>query len=279
MSEDKKKRLKRFQTDVGKIRQRAERFSSGSFWNPKAGTNKIRILPPWNDEGIFYKEVVWHYGFNVGGQARAFQCIKSMGGIKCPACQVVARFNDEKDDDIKAIVQKMKPKAKWFMNIIDRKMDDGEVKIFGASFTVARDVLAYFSDEDYGDITDPTEGRDVIIEREGMGFTTKYSVRIGAKPTAIGIEGWDQKLHDLNTETIREVLSGKKMLELLEQLYGETLDLSGISYDVPKLVKKEEAEEEGDDDEETPPVKKTKPKKPVTPAAEEDDSDLGDDDE
>ena len=290
MDEKKKKRLKRFQTDVGKIRNRAQAFGSGKFWNPKPGVNKVRILPPWNEEGVFYKEIVWHYGFNMDGQNRAFPCLRSRGQSKCPACQVVARFAEETDSDIKAIIQKMKPKGKWFMNIIDRKAEEGEVKIYGATFSVAKVVLAYFSDEDYGDITDPDEGRDIVIEREGTGFTTKYSVRPGAKPTGIRLEGWEDKLHDLNVDTVREEVSGKKMLEMLESIYGDTLDLTGITYSTKQKPEPEVDEEEEppkktkktaptvDDDEPEEKPKKQPKKKPLEDD-DDDDTDLGDEDD
>lgn len=288
--EAKKKKLNSFKIDLGKIKQRAERFNSSVFWNPKAGTNKIRILPPWSEEGVFFKEVTFHYGFTIDGQNRAFPCLRSLGEAKCPACQVVGRYVDEKDPEIKKLVQQMRPKPKWFMNVIDRKADSGEVKIFGATFTVAKPILSYFTDteEDYGDITDPDEGRDIIVEREGMGFTTEYSVRPGAKPTPIGLEGWQSKLHDLDTEVIREILTGKEMLKLLEDTHGDTLDLTGITADPKKSSKKatDETEESEDDDEDEGGAKAVKrsPKVPVKTgsgkkAKDDDDVGLDDDDE
>lgn len=279
---DKNKRTKGFRTNTEKVKARADRMDKGGlFWTPKAGKSQIRVLPPWNEEGIFYLETAIHYGFKSEEEFRAYPCLKHLKEPFCPACQLVARFKDDKDSDVKKLMQQMKPKGKWFMNIIDRKAESPDVRIFGAGFKVASAIIGYFTDEDYGDITDPEEGRDVVIEREGTGFSTRYEVRIGAKPKPIAVEGWEEKLHDLSSEAIRETLNYEEMLEKVEQIADEhNLDLAGL-FKKPKKVKKvvdeEEPEEEPEEEEAPAPVKKPAKtvKKTVT---QDDDDDLDDDD-
>src|SRR5437773_10003965 len=116
----KPEKVKKFRSDLSKIRERGRRMAEGSkFWNPKDGENRIRILPPWNAEGIFYLERTLHYGFkDATGGGRAYPCIRHLNNAPCPACQVVARYQGETDADIKKMIQRLKPKGKWFMNII-----------------------------------------------------------------------------------------------------------------------------------------------------------------
>jgi len=273
----KKSRLQGFRTDTTKVRDRASRMESGGiYWRPKTGNNRVRILPPWNEEGVFYLETALHYGFKDAEGGRAYPCLRKLGEAKCPTCQVVARFSEDNDPDIKKIVKQMKAKGVWFMNIIDRKSEIPEARIFGAGFKIASAVIGYFTDEEYGDLTDPEAGRDITIVREGTGIGTTYEVRPGAHPKPIGVEGWETMLHNLNTEAIREIIDGPTMLKMLEETYPE-LDLSGIT--VVKKGKTQVVVEEDEEEEETPRAKKPirKVAKKVEPDDDEDDE--GDDDD
>ena len=54
MKKKKKKSAVR-RTDIDKVKRKLDELG-GSFFKAKEGKNIVRILPPWNDEGVFYYE-------------------------------------------------------------------------------------------------------------------------------------------------------------------------------------------------------------------------------
>jgi hypothetical protein len=66
-------------------------------------------------------------------------------------------------DDWKA-GKKMEPKLRTFVPVIVRGKESEGVKFWGFGKTVYQDILGYIADPDYGDITDPITGRDIVLE-------------------------------------------------------------------------------------------------------------------
>ena len=65
--------------------------------------------------------------------------------------------------------------------------EEGEgVRFWGFGKTVYQEILGYIDDPDYGDITDPSSGRDLTIEYksdEGDAGTTYPTTTIRVKPS------------------------------------------------------------------------------------------------
>jgi hypothetical protein len=66
-------------------------------------------------------------------------------------------------DDWKA-AKAMEPKLRTFVPVIVRGEEGEGVRFWGFGKTVYQEILGYIADPDYGDITDPTSGRDLTIE-------------------------------------------------------------------------------------------------------------------
>jgi hypothetical protein len=66
-------------------------------------------------------------------------------------------------EDWKA-AKKMEPKLRTFVPVLVRGEESEGVKFWGFGKTVYQEILGYIADPDYGDITDPTNGRDITIE-------------------------------------------------------------------------------------------------------------------
>jgi hypothetical protein len=58
----------------------------------------------------------------------------------------------------------MEPKLRTFAPVIVRGKESEGVKFWGFGKTVYQDILGYIADPDYGDITDPHTGRDIVLE-------------------------------------------------------------------------------------------------------------------
>lgn len=237
------------------------------FWKPKVGDNVIRILPSNREDGNFAYHSILHHEFKVEGQGRAFPCL-GVFNKPCPVCKVISYFDTESDPDIKELISKLTPRHSYLMNILDRNnKDSNTVLIFSAAKTIMREIMQYMNDEEYGDITDPDEGRDVKIKRIGEQLLTRYSTRVSPKVTAIDVDDWEQNMFNLETEAYREIPTTKKYINYLKGNFGQVLDIYGA-------LELENEDENGDK-----PAKKKKVKKVEKEEKVEEDEEDSDDDE
>ena len=218
------------------------------FWNPKEGRNKIRILPSGQEDGSFFYKSTLHYGFTAGGTRRAYPCYSAVDKPRCPVCRVIALHEDDSSPDIQKAIHNLMPKNRFLMNVVVRPSE--EVKIFGAPWTVMKKLRGIVRDDDYGDITDPDEGHDVTVIKEGTGLNTEYDVTPSPKVTRVGVEDWESALHDLKKKAYREIPSRQEYINYLMDCYGDLLDIRSIFRDETKGVKKKKLIEEEDEDEE-----------------------------
>ena len=61
----------------------------------------------------------------------------------------------------------MEPKLRTFVPVVVRGEEGEGVRFWGFGKTVYQEILGYI-DPDYGDITDPTSGRDLTIEYKSI---------------------------------------------------------------------------------------------------------------
>ena len=105
----------------------------------------------------------------------------------------VAEFADKlkstgnKDEWIQG--KRLEPKMRTFAPVIVRGRESEGVKFWGFGKTVYQELLGVIADPDYGDITDATNGRDIMIERqtpaEAGNQYGKTTVRVKPNQTAM----------------------------------------------------------------------------------------------
>lgn len=257
--------------DIDKLRKKLaetqERMSGGGkgdfkFWQPKSGRNVIRILPPKPGSDDFYAEARVRY--NVGPKKRMVT-VPMDDTEPCPIKEFVDALYETGDKDDEKLAKRMRATTRYYFNIIDRSLEEGdegygEVMVYGCGAKVFSDVLGIIVDPDYGDITDPENGYDIIITKSGTGLDTEYKVNARPKQTAIGIDDWEEKLVDLS------IFSKVKSYEDREAI------LNG----------EEPSKDDGDEEDEEKPKHKPKnnkkPKREPEPE-DEDDMDYDEDDE
>lgn len=245
------------------------------YWKPKSGENIIRILPSTLPDGNFAYEVRQHYGFRLGNEKRAFPCLLALDQDTCPACQLIAAYEDETDDDVRDALKKLNPSRQYMMNIIDRSDTNPRVKMYFATPGAMKEITAIIADSDYGDITDPDDGRDVKIKKTGDGPETRYKALARAKSGPVGVDDWNKHLFDLKKEAYREIPTLKEYYQYLEDSFGDIVDVSVIKSTRKKrskrLIEDEDLEDEDEDveeddveedEEELKPKKKLKLVKP-----------------
>ena len=123
-------------------------------------------------------------------------------------------------EDWKAAKQ-MEPKLRTFVPVLVRGQEGEGVKFWGFGKTVYQEILGYIADPDYGDITDPTSGRDITIEYQSAEEAgTSYPV------TTIRVKPKQTPLTE-NADNVQKFLENQTEIT---DLYSE------LSYDELKSV-------------------------------------------
>jgi hypothetical protein len=75
----------------------------------------------------------------------------------------------------------MEPKMRTYVPVLIRGKESEGVKLWGFGKQVYTELLGVIADPDYGDITDPMGGRDILVEftpSEGAGQFPKTTIRV-----------------------------------------------------------------------------------------------------
>jgi hypothetical protein len=146
---------------------------------------------------------------------------RKASGEDCAVCDFIDALYNTKQKEDESLAKRMGASSRYYFNVIDRSVEEGdegygEVLVYGAGTTVFQDILGIIVDPDYGDITDPEKGYDIIITKSGSGLKTEYKTNARPKQTPIGVDGWESKLIDLS------IFAKPKSNDDLEKiLYGE----------------------------------------------------------
>ena len=182
--------LKRLKEKYDQLQQNKSKTSGNlNFWKPKVGVSIIRILPSWNPKngGIYFRDTAIHY--DIGEESRRFVCLRAEGQV-CPICELRNLLSGVADASVKDIAGSLAPTPKVYMNIVDLQHPELGVQIASlvgryAVEQIHEVIVGYGLDPKWGDLTDPTYGRDITIERKGTGLETDYQVRPSPTPTPI----------------------------------------------------------------------------------------------
>ena len=186
--------------DINAIKSKLSQLQSTTstkenFWKPEPGTQVVRILPYKHNKDNPFIELFFHYNL---GNNKTYLSPLSFGRP-----DPVAEFADKlkstgnKDEWIQG--KRLEPKMRTFAPVIVRGQESEGVKFWGFGKTVYQELLSVIADPDYGDITDPTNGRDIMIERqtpaEAGNQYGKTTVRV--KPNQTPITEDDNQLQSI----------------------------------------------------------------------------------
>ena len=114
---------------------------------------------PANDDGLPFAER-WFY-YNIGNNPGLLAPYQF--GDPDPIQELITKLRDEGTKESYELCKKLYPKARYYAPVIVRGEEDKGVRIWAFGKTVYQSLLNIMLDEDYGDITDPTDGRDVKV--------------------------------------------------------------------------------------------------------------------
>lgn len=202
---------------------RSGNYNNAEYDKLKQGKNVRRILWPKGNSDSFYSEGFLHFNLGEDGNT-VVTCPKTFGSKeRCPICEYVEELQKSKNKEDAKLASKLKATRKIYVNTISRDDDEETPKVLPIGVTVLKGLLEAICDPDYGDITDPDEGRDVTITRKGEGMKTEYSVLIKPKASIVSDELSASEIEDEMTD-LDSLFVKKSYEELQDILNGESLE-------------------------------------------------------
>tara|TARA_B100000131_G_scaffold37249_1_gene33845 strand:- start:1670 stop:2431 length:762 start_codon:yes stop_codon:yes gene_type:complete len=155
--------------DIAKMRAKLEasknpqaRKEDNTKWKPSEGDQTLRILP--TADGDPFKE--FHFHYNVGKNP-GILCPKKNHGEHCPICEFASNLWREgvnnNDDNAKREAKKLFVRKRYFSPIMVRGQEEKGVRIWSYGKMAYESLLGLVLDPDYGDITDPETGTDIVL--------------------------------------------------------------------------------------------------------------------
>tara|TARA_Y100001973_G_scaffold102154_1_gene166653 strand:+ start:1059 stop:1850 length:792 start_codon:yes stop_codon:yes gene_type:complete len=176
--------------DISKIKNRLTQLQSttstkNNFWKPQPGKQVIRIVPYKFNKDNPFQELFFHYNL---GNNKTFISPASFGRPD-PVEEFANKLKSTGNKDEWIQGKRLEPKMRTFAPVIVRGQENEGVKFWGFGKTVYQELLSIIADPDYGDITDPMNGRDIMVERqtpaEAGNQYGKTTIRVKPNQTAL----------------------------------------------------------------------------------------------
>ena len=133
-----------------------------TFGNQNQELQIVRIVPYKHNKDNPFIELYFHYNL---GNNKTYMSPASFGRPD-PVEEFANKLKSTGNKDEWIQGKRLEPKMRTFVPVVVRGREDEGVKFWGFGKTVYQELLGVIADPDYGDITDPTNGRDIGIERQ-----------------------------------------------------------------------------------------------------------------
>jgi hypothetical protein len=155
--------------DINSIRKRLN----------QPGKQIIRVLPYKHNKDNPFIELFFHFGLNNKTYLSPITF-----GRPDPIEEFAQKLKTSGNREEYQMARKLESKMRTFAPIIVRGEETQGVRFWGFGKTVYQELLSVIADPDYGDITDPVNGRDVSVEFKTAEETGKSfpSTSIRVKP-------------------------------------------------------------------------------------------------
>jgi hypothetical protein len=151
--------------DLDAIRKKLSQLSGNNskrntMWRPQEGEeHTVRLLSFQDNDGQPFKERYFYYNIgNNPGLLAPYQF-----GDADPIQELITKLRDDGSKESYELAKKLYPKMRSYAPVVVRGEEDKGVRLWAFGKTVYQSLLNIMLDEDYGDITDPTEGRDIKV--------------------------------------------------------------------------------------------------------------------
>lgn len=151
--------------DLEAIRNKLNQLSGNSgkrntMWRPQEGEEHVVRLVSFSDnDGQPFKER-WFY-YNIGENPGLLA--PHQFGKPDPIQELINTLRADGKKESYELAKKLYPKMRAYAPVIVRGEEEKGVRLWSFGKMVYQSLLNIMLDEDYGDITDPTDGRDVKV--------------------------------------------------------------------------------------------------------------------
>ena len=214
------------------------------FWKPKPGKYQIRIVPSKFDKSNPFREVYFHYGFSKGPILAL-----TNWNEKDPIAEFSKNLRKSSDKEDWMLAKKIEPKLRYFAPVLVRGEESQGPRLWEFGKLIYEQLLGIAADEDYGDFTDITDGRDFTIEavedvvagRKGI----KCNIRVKPKTSAISD---DAAIVTKSLDEQPDILGINKhySFDELKELLDKWLNPDSEEDTEAPIASKDEEEEEDD---------------------------------
>ena len=167
--------------DLNAIKQRLEKMNKQSsnsggggrnlFWKPSVGKQVVRVVPNKYNKSFPFTEMLFYYG--IGQRVMASP---QNWEQKDPIQEFTKQLRQSGDKENWRLAKKLDAKTRIFAPIVVRGQEDEGVKLWQFGKQVYQDFLNMASDDEIGDFTNITEGRDIKLTTVGPEVTgTPYN--------------------------------------------------------------------------------------------------------
>lgn len=158
---------------------------SSHMWRPEPGEHQIRIVPYLHKaENAPFIELYFHYKLS----KRSILSPVSFGRPD-PIVNFAEKMKQTGDKNDWVMGRKLEPKMRTYVPVIVRGAESEGVKFWGFGKQIYEELLGYFADDDYGDLSDVQTGRDIVVtvkspEETGREYA-ETTIRIKPNPTQV----------------------------------------------------------------------------------------------
>ena len=151
--------------DFDAIRKKLSQLSGTNnkrsmMWRPTEGEDAtVRLLSFQDNDGQPFQER-WFY-YNIGNNPGLLAPYQF--GKADPVQELITRLREDGAKESYELAKKLYPKMRCYAPVVVRGEEDKGVRIWAFGKTVYQSLLNIMLDEDYGDITDPETGTDVVL--------------------------------------------------------------------------------------------------------------------
>ena len=207
--------------DLDAIKSRLNQLQNtqtNAFWKPQPGKSQIRIVPYLHDKNNPFSELFFHYSLVPNKTVLS----PLSYGRPDPVQQFADKLKSTGNKDEWIQGKRIEPKMRTFVPVVVRGEESEGVKFWGFGKTVYQELLGIIADPDYGDISDATTGRDIVVERqtpaEAGNQYGKTTIRVKPNVTALSDDSnLLQRLLDEQPD-IKELYNEPTFDELKEHL-------------------------------------------------------------
>lgn len=230
-----------------------------TFVKLEQGKNRLRVLPPVPGQSSPFKIVKQHsVEIPTEQYPIRFECL----GVGCPACLEEQRLSRTGNPRDRKRSDSLRPKPRVFAHAIQRGREEEGVLVWEFGKSIHQQLTKILKDQDAGgNFTHPYDGFDVIVDREGTGMDTEYTVLPARQATPLHEDEelaaeWCETRPDLDKfarlmsiDEVRDLLEGNAPQRDRKQIAGRR-DERGGKAAPPQQPKRRSAQDDLDEEDE-----------------------------